>query len=140
MNTNNPKQITLKEFEELAESFVQSHYGVSCSSNRTLAKEFLSSFKSFAFKEEFEKESRRKEYEKAKEDYLKLKEEFEVNLKIYSEQESFLVNIKGADYISKDETQSDSCADCCFVCGYSHCIHVNALFKCSEHKIIWAKK
>lgn len=73
ITTNQPKSITLPEFEELAKVFEASHgwhwnesYGVA-----------IESFKAFIFKEELEKSQRRKDYEKLKEEYFKLKYEFE---------------------------------------------------------------
>lgn len=137
MNTTNPKQITLKEFEELTVSFVLSHYGVSCSSNRTLAKEFLSSFKAFAFKEELDKESRRKEYEKAKEDYLKLKDEFEFPTDL---EPVTKITLRGIEYIGLKERSPRSCVGCAFIQHSDDCVDSCDIEPCSQRSVVWVKK
>lgn len=132
--TNKPKSITLQEFEELAKAFVQTdiqtqrnyydHEGYKLDDN-DVASEFVGLFKTFAFKEELEKDQRRKDYEKLKEEYLKLKDEFE--------SESAEV-----EYVKQPET--NICVGCCFLTKSNECSQPRNLGNsCEDDRHIWIK-
>lgn len=125
--TNKPKSITLQEFEELAKEFVNkmgtdelSYY-----LPEHVPNEFLYEFKSFIFKEELEKERRRKDYEKLKEEYFKLKAEFEPDS-------------GEVEYVKQPETCL--CAGCCFLTESNACSRPRYLGNsCEYDRHIWIK-
>lgn len=139
--TNKPKSITLQEFEELAKSFVQGQRKLTeefYASPATMSEEYLEEFKAFAFKEELEKEQRRKDYEKLKTDYLKLKDEFEPEV-VKQEKPICIQDMYGYFYEAVKDVRIDSCEGCAFECNTDACDDACRDYNCRKAGIIWTK-
>ena len=143
--TNKQKSLTLQEFEELAEAFVQGQRKLTeefYSSPATLSEHYLEEFKAFAFKEKLKKDQRHKDFLKLKEGYFKLKDEFEPESNKEVEdtgisEPSLCIQI-GKDYY-KPAKETNDCEGCSFK-GKEDCSASWDIYDCSDNRIIWVKK
>lgn len=147
--TNKPKSITLQEFEELAKAFVQTDIQTQQNyydyegyklDDDDVASNFVGLFKAFAFKEELEKDQRRKDYEKLKEEYFKLKDEFEPDCD-EEVKEEYVVSFIASDgeLYKAISGKSGTCEGCAFIDKHRDCREGGGLIDCGMADIIWIK-
>lgn len=141
--TNKPKSITLQEFEELAKEFISKQSNLKddlWTTDEEQSEFWVDAFKSFIFKEELEKDQRRKDYEKLKEEYFKLKAEFEPDC-VDEVKEEYVVSFIASDgeLYKAISDKSGTCESCAFIDKHRDCREGGDLIDCGMADIIWIK-